>query len=133
MSEAQPCVIVIEDDPLVRTGQRMLLEHAGYRVIEIGQPSDLEHFKAVAGPRDAIIADFDLGPGLTGVEVAEAIMQQTGRRIPTLVLSASFGSRSGPAATTGDMPMMFKPATEEKLLAWVAEATGSQRNDLGRS
>ena len=30
MSNAQPCVVPIEDNPLIRAGQRMLLEHAGY-------------------------------------------------------------------------------------------------------
>ncbi len=122
MSERSPCIVLIEDHPLIRIGQRMLLEDAGYRVIEIATAADLAGFDTTAGDSQAIIADFDLGPGLTGIEMAQDIMRRTGEQIPTLVLSASFGNRSLEAAAACDMPMMFKPAPEERVLAWVAGA-----------
>jgi CheY-like chemotaxis protein len=100
----------------------MLLEHVGYRVIEIAAATDLVSFVAAPGGAQAIIADFDLGPGMTGVEVALEIMRRAGEWIPTLVLSASFGVRSPASAATYDMPVMLKPASEEQILAWVASA-----------
>jgi CheY-like chemotaxis protein len=122
MCDQRPCVIVIEDNALVRTGQRMLLEHAGYRVIEITAAADLAGYGASAGVARAIIADFDLGPGMTGVEVALEIMRRAGKRIPTLVLSASLGHRSLADAAAQGMPVMFKPVPQEKVMAWVAQA-----------
>jgi len=127
MSGSPPRVIVIEDHPLVRAGQRMLLEIVGYEVAEITSGADLEWFTPISGVSQAIVADFDLGPGMTGVEVALAIMRRTGERIPTLVLSASVGARSVAEAQAHEMTVMFKPAQEEKVLAWVAEALGRQR------
>lgn len=124
MSDRKPRVVLIEDNPLVRAGQRMLLEHAGYRVAEITMADDLTGFEIAGGGNQVIIADFDLGPGLTGIEVALEIMRRAGERIPTLVLSASFGQRSQAAAAAYEMPLMFKPAPEEQVLAWVADAFG---------
>lgn len=124
MVEQRPRVVLIEDNPLVRAGQRMLLEHAGYRVAEIATSHDLRDFEATDGGNQVIIADFDLGPGMTGIEVALEIMRRAGTRIPTLVLSASFGQRSLAAAAACEMPLMFKPAPEEQVLAWVADAFG---------
>lgn len=121
MSRLQPRIILIEDHPLVRMSQRMLLEHAGYRVSEIAAPGDLP---GLAPGADAIIADFDLGGEVTGVEVALEIMRRASMRIPTLVLSGSFGERSLPAARAAAMQLMFKPATEQLLLDWVADAVG---------
>ena len=121
MLNRQPRVVVIEDHPLVRTGQRMLLEHAGYRVAEIATAAELAVFVATTGDSQAIIADFDLGPGLTGIEMALEIMRRAGEWIPTLVLSASFGGRSLDAAASWGMPVMFKPASEEQVLGWVAD------------
>ena len=127
MPDHPHCIVLIEDHPLIRAGQRMLLEHAGYRVIEIATAADLAGFEAIPGGSQIIIADFDLGPGMTGIEMAQDIMQRAGEWIPTLVLSASFGERSQAAATACGMPMMFKPAPEEQVLAWVDNAIGQSR------
>lgn len=124
MSERQPRVVVIEDHPLVRIWQGMLLEDAGDHVAEIAVPSDFAGFVATGHDSQAIVADFDIGPGMTGLDVAPEIMRRAGAWIPTLILSASFGERSVAAAVACDMPVMFKPVSEEKVLAWVADALG---------
>lgn len=127
-----PRIILIEDHPLVRVGQRMLLEHAGYRVAEITAAADLDGFDVVGNGAQVIIADFDLGPDMTGVEIALEIMRRASARIPTLVLSGSFGERSLPAAAAASMPLMFKPASEQGLLDWIAAALdGQRRMDAG--
>jgi CheY-like chemotaxis protein len=102
----------------------MLLEHAGYRVAEIAAAADLGGFVVTPGERHVIIADFDLGPGMNGVEVAREIMRRAGEPIPTLVLSASFGNRSQAAAAVSGMPLMFKPTPEDQILTWVSDAFG---------
>ena len=127
MPNHHPRIVVIEDNPLVRTGQRMLLEVVGYRVAEIAAPADLANFVSTSDTDQAIIADFDLGQGMTGLEVALEIMRRAGEQIPTLILSASFGERSLAAAAEYDMPVMFKPVPEEEVLAWVAKALDQRR------
>ncbi len=117
----QPGVILIEDHPLIRVGQRMLLEEAGFRVTEITKAADLADFAAVAGEYQAIIADFELGPDMTGIEIALDIMRRVGERIPTLVVSASFGGGTLAAAAANGMPLMAQPAREEEIMAWVGQ------------
>src|SRR5579863_5979803 len=109
MPNHNPRIVVIEDNPLVRAGQRMLLEVVGYCVAEISAPADLADFTSLSSPDQAIIADFDLGPGMTGLDIALEIMRRAGKQIPTLILSASFGERSLAAAAAHGMPVMFKP------------------------
>ncbi len=131
MSFHRPRVILIEDHPLVRASQRMLLEAEGYRVAEIAASADLAGFDAAGAGAQVIIADFDLGEDLTGIEVALEIMRRASAHIPTLVLSGSLGHRSVPAAAAAAMPLMMKPASEQRLLGWVEAALGGQRRDGG--
>ena len=63
----KPGVLLIEDQPLIRAAERMLFEDAGYRVTEITKAADLRNFTACAGEYQAIIADFDLRPDMTGI------------------------------------------------------------------
>ncbi len=126
-----PRVILIEDHPLIRAGQRMLLEQAGYRVAEIAAAADLAEFDAGAPGAQVIIADFDVGPEMTGVEIALEIMRRACARIPTLVLSGSLGVRSLPAAAAAAMPLMFKPASEQVLLDWIAAALDGRHPAAG--
>ncbi len=115
----QPGVILIEDHPLIRAAQRTLFEDAGYRVTEIATAADLDDFSPVAGEIQAIITDFDLGPGMNGVEVALEIMRRADKRIPTLIVTGGFAGGALAAAAAHGMPVMAKPAPEEEIMAWV--------------
>lgn len=118
---SRPCVIVIEDQAMVRTSERLLLEAAGYRVAEIASPADLQTLDADLAQAVAILADFDLGTEMSGVDIALEIMGRAGRRIPTMVLSGSVGRRPRALAAQHQMPFIAKPATERAVLDWLAD------------
>ena len=117
-----PLVIVIEDHPLVRLSQRMLCEQAGYRVAEVNNAADVATCDLGHDGRRVIIADFDMGPEPTGIELAQALMHRAGAPIPTLVLSGGPGPDAYPAAAGQRMPLLRKPAREEVLLGWIGSA-----------
>ncbi len=92
-------VVLIEDDALIRLGQETLLRDWGHRVAT-ATSRDAYQEALKDNPRDvaAIIADFDFGGPVTGIDIALAFAAAAGRRIPTAIMSASFGQVSGTAA-----------------------------------
>jgi CheY-like chemotaxis protein len=118
-----PLVVLIEDDPLVRLGQEMLLRDWGYRVILAASGEEIR-----AALRDAdtsvaaILTDFSVGGAETGAEVALAIAATAGRPIPTAVMSGSLGRSSGETAHEHGFTFFAKPVDPEQLRAWLAAA-----------
>jgi two-component system, cell cycle sensor histidine kinase and response regulator CckA len=66
---APPRVIVVDDEPAVRTIVRRMLEPAGYIVEEAADPKQACEAISESGPLDLLIADFRM-PEVTGDEVA---------------------------------------------------------------
>ena len=64
-----PRVIVVDDEPAVRTIVRRMLEAAGYVVEEAGDAIEACATIDKTGPLDLLISDFRM-PDLTGDEVA---------------------------------------------------------------
>lgn len=120
-----PCVVLIEDDPLVRLGQEILLRDWGYRVV-IGASRD-EIFAALTDARDvaAIVSDFRVEGPDSGAEVAIAIAAAAGRRIPTAIMSGSLGRNSGDVARTQGFTFFAKPVDPEQLRGWLIVAIGA--------
>ena len=122
-----PCVVLIEDDPLVRLGQEMLLRDWGYRVV-MGASRD-EIFAALRDAHDvaAIISDFRVEGPDSGADVALAISAAAGRRIPTAIMSGSLGRNSGDVARMQGFTFFAKPVDPEQLRGWLKAAIGVPR------
>ncbi len=117
-------MVLIEDDPLVRLGQEMLLRDWGYRVV-LGASGEEIHaaLRGVDGAVAAIISDFSVGGAETGAEVAKSIAAAAGQPIPTAIMSGSFGRHSGAEALAHGFAFFPKPVDPERLRAWLAAAT----------
>jgi two-component system, cell cycle sensor histidine kinase and response regulator CckA len=75
-------ILLVEDDPQVRKAVRLVLERAGYRVVECATPADaLERCDGI----DLLLTDVVM-PKMNGRELAEAVRQ---RRPATRVLYMS--------------------------------------------
>ena len=119
-------IVLIEDDPLVVFGQEMLLRDWGYRVVA-GTSHQALRLALKDAPSDvaAIIADYNLGGEVTGADVARAVAADAKRPIPTVVLSASLGQRSGAAAALHGFTLLDKPIDPEALRDWLVMATAT--------
>ena len=84
MSGTARTVLVVEDEPDVRLAARLLLEGAGYAVIEArGGEEALER---VGKTRvDAVFLDLRL-PGIDGWSVLEALRAPTGSSLPPVII-----------------------------------------------
>lgn len=110
-------ILLVEDDPSVRTLLRRMLEHGGYAVVEAGNPSEALQ---ISGDRSqslaAVVTDFVI-PEMDGAELVERIrLQQPG--LPVLYISGYMKSNvperrfSEPGAA-----FLQKPFSGDALLA----------------
>jgi signal transduction histidine kinase/CheY-like chemotaxis protein len=83
-------ILLIEDDPLIRTSIEALLDAWGARVMS-AERFDAELPVRILGedPIDFILTDFNLGAGtLTGLQAVFRIRSAVGRSIPALIMTA---------------------------------------------
>lgn len=84
------CVLVIENDADMRRALSLLLESWGVAVIAAGDtPAALRLLEepGMSQP-DALLADYQLDDGATGVQAIQAVRRRTGR-LPSRILTAS--------------------------------------------
>lgn len=114
-----PSVLVVDDEPSVRTLLRDLLELSGYRVSEASD--GLEALAVLAAdPTDAIVLDVMM-PRLSGLETLARMRQRdTLSRLPVLLLSAADDDPTTWAGwRAGAHYYLTKPFEPEHLLAWL--------------
>jgi CheY-like chemotaxis protein len=86
--QRQRCILVADDEPLVRELVRAVLERAGYRVLTAGDGEQaLASYRAGGAAIDLLLLDYTM-PGLTGLQVMEALRQE-GAPVP-IVLSSGY-------------------------------------------
>ena len=84
MSDSEPVVLIIEDEPQIRRFLRATLASHGYALIEATTAQDGLAQAATRQP-DLVILDLGL-PDLDGLEVAKQLREWS--RVPIIVLSA---------------------------------------------
>ena len=110
-------VVLVEDDAMVRFAQELVLRDWGYDVLALGSSTDAKNAN-ISGV-EAIIADYHIGQGQTGADIAMDIARRENRSIPTLLLSGSLGRQSGQAAARFGFASLPKPVDPEDLRLWL--------------
>ena len=118
-------IVVADDEPGVRSFLRLVLENAGYEVIEAA--NGMQALKAVrAGQVDLVITDLVM-PERDGVETIRALRQDAAG-IGIIAISGAFGAQFlEMARTLGAEAALSKPLSADLLLAKVAEVLKSRR------
>ena len=116
-----PSILLVEDDPLLRHAFRLLLEDAGYHVLEAGTAA--EALDQAAAHRPALVL-LDLGlPDRPGLEVAKLITSQpetAGVRV--VALTGRVGAREREACLQAGCSHFFtKPIEPRELLRRLPE------------
>lgn len=71
-SDFKRSVVVVEDDPFMRSLIAEYLEKAGFLVSTAGSAADARRQIKAVDP-DAVVLDIDLGPGPTGIDIANGL------------------------------------------------------------
>jgi two-component system KDP operon response regulator KdpE len=114
MSAGEPRVLVVDDEPQIVRGLRVILSNAGYRVEEATTKQEALDAVSVRPP-DAIVLDLVLPDG-DGIEVCTEIRRWS--QVPIVVLSAVGDERQKVRALdAGADDYVTKPFGSEELLA----------------
>jgi len=124
MDDAQPLVVVVDDDESVRRALRWLLMTAGYSVATFSSGADmLEHRPDQPA---CLLIDVRM-PDMSGLEVKEELMK-LGRDMVTIFITGHDDvAISVQAMKTGAEDFLLKPFEEEAVLDAVRRAVARQR------
>jgi signal transduction histidine kinase len=121
-------VVMIEDDPAVKSGLEVLLKSWGASVIAFDTLAACRSWAQAAEPSmlqpDLIIADYRLESGHTGVEAIRALRGMLDRPIPAIVVTGSVLSNHEREAHEHDFHLLLKPVVPNKLRAMIAFKLG---------
>ena len=116
-------VLAVDDDPLVLTNTRAMLEDLGHTVvIAFTGEQALEQLEATAAI-DLVLTDHAM-PKMTGTELAKKIAA----RRPHLPIVLATGYAELPAGTAADLPRLSKPYRQEALAEAIASVMGQGRH-----
>jgi len=121
-------VVMIEDDPAVKSGLEVLLKSWGASVISFDTLQACRAWAEAAEPTmlkpDLIIADYRLESGHTGVEAIRALRGMLDQPIPAIVVTGSVLSNHEREAHDEDFHLLVKPVVPNKLRAMIAFKLG---------
>ena len=121
-------VVMIEDDPAVKSGLEVLLKSWGASVISFDTLQGCRAWAGAAEPAmlkpDLIIADYRLESGHTGIEAIHALRDMLDRPIPAIVVTGSVLSNHEREAQEHDFHLLVKPVVPNKLRAMIAFKLG---------
>ncbi len=110
-------VLAIDNEPRVLDGMRALLQKWG---CEVMTAKGLEAAMAMlAGPPDAIIADYHLDEG-DGLAAIAALRSRLGRHVPAILATADRSPEVRDAAAVADVALLNKPLKPAPLRAQLA-------------
>ena len=119
----QPRILLVDDDPTVRTLARALLEKNGFRVTEVGDgPEAIEHF-TIGEECALVVLDLNL-PTLSGLEVLARLRSSPSTAgVPVVVLTGSEGDEAEvDAMDAGADDYIRKPLEPARFVARIKAA-----------
>lgn len=109
-------VVVIDDEALVLHGLSLALNQLGWEVLAAASGAEaLERLDACRQPPAAIIADYRLRDGHTGVEAIHALYERVGHPVPALLLTGDTSPDRLRAARASGFAVLHKPVTVHEL------------------
>ena len=124
-------MIVVDDDPSIRTMTRILLEEAGFDVVEVADgAAAIRAFRDMGA--DLVLCDLFM-PGLDGLEVIRALRREFPNATIIAMSGGGFGGRVdllSVAQQLGAAEILHKPFTQQTVLAAI-ERTLRSSSDGG--
>lgn len=118
-----PClVLAVDDDPLVLAALEALLTVWGCDVAAAGSLQEALAMVAVGGrPPDALVVDYRLQDGTTGLMVMDELRKRLGAEIPAVVVTDDTLPDRLREIVANGVPVLHKPVNPSRLEAVVME------------
>jgi CheY-like chemotaxis protein len=123
----QPCILVLEDDPLQQAALADLLQDWGYAPLcaeSLGAMEMQLETQSDLAPA-LIITDHRLAGGVSGPEAVAAIRKHFGRPIRAMLITGESLGHLKDVFAVGDLTLMQKPLSPSHLRRAVAGLTGA--------
>jgi len=116
----KPSILIVDDEPIVLKSGRMVLEAAGWRVLEAGSAAGALAVLASETPC-LLLVDVKM-PGEDGIRLMGRL-REMGRPIPTVLMSGySTEDTIQEAERMGALAFLGKPFTPDELSATIQSA-----------
>ncbi|WP_431857496.1 hybrid sensor histidine kinase/response regulator [Azospirillum sp.] len=113
---AERLILVVEDDPVQRSGVQLLLEGWGHRVITAADGfSALERVRGAPRAPDVVVTDFRLPGPMTGVQVVTRVGEAVGHPVPGIILTGDTAPERIREAVATGCRLLHKPFSPELL------------------
>jgi signal transduction histidine kinase/ActR/RegA family two-component response regulator len=109
-------VLVVEDDPVQRSGVQLLLESWGHGVVAVADgAAALEVLNTLERPLDLVVSDFRLPGDLSGVQIVSRVGELLGRPVPGIILTGDTAPERIREAVATGCRLLHKPFTPDLL------------------
>jgi two-component system, sensor histidine kinase len=116
------CIVVVDDEPAVLNGMGLILRDWGCRpILADSVEAALVQLPAAGPPPDAIIADYRLRLGRTGVEAITRIQSVWNARIPAAVVTGDIAPDRLREAQASGYRLLHKPVRSAVLRALLCD------------
>ena len=112
-------ILLVDDDEFVRAVLAEILNDAGHRVVETGDPVDALGLPEALGPPDVLITDIDLRSELNGFEVA-SYAHHLWPKVQIILISGLSPDHTGQSLDPRDR-FIQKPLSSHRLLGAIAQ------------
>ncbi|ALJ37367.1 PAS domain S-box protein [Azospirillum brasilense] len=120
-SDGRGMILVIDDEPLIRLGLQAMLEGWGYRVLTAGSIEDaVQHVESGEWP-SAILADYRLRDGKTGLDAIRAVCERLRTPVPATIITGDTAPERLAEARAGGHTLLHKPIAAHELRNAVVE------------
>lgn len=118
-------ILVVEDDPVQRSGVAMLLESWGHQVMAAADGGAALDLLRASGKRpDVVVTDFRLPGTLNGVQVIRRVAEMTGGPVPAIVMTGDTAAERIREAVAAGCRLLHKPYPPAQLQEALAALSG---------
>jgi len=121
-------IVVVEDEPAVRSGLEALLRGWGASIVSFDSVESSSTWATDADPQtvkpDLLIVDYRLENGRNGVEAITALRERFGSHVPAIVVTGSTMTGHEKEAQDKNFHLLIKPVVPNKLRAMIAFKLG---------
>ncbi|MBX3607030.1 MAG: hybrid sensor histidine kinase/response regulator [Piscinibacter sp.] len=121
-------IVVVEDEPAVRSGIEVLLQGWGADVAAFDSVAEATDWAGRSDPSQVrpslLIADYRLESGRSGIDAIVALRERFGAALPAIVVTGSTMSTLDREAQEKDFHLLIKPVVPNKLRAMIAFKLG---------
>ncbi|ACJ00219.1 ATP-binding protein [Rhodospirillum centenum] len=112
-------ILLLEDDPLVLTATRMLLEDLDCPVVEARNGDEALRIIAGGAQPRLVLADYRLPGAMDGLETVRRIRTELGRSVPAILLTGDVTADVEPRARAAGVQFVRKPVRPDELRSLV--------------